>query len=447
MNQTDPTLYKVPPQDLDIESSILSTCLLFPNQVEEIIEGVNPSDFYRTAHSKIFQVIMDLFNEKQETDLVSVTSRLRDVGHLEETGGASYLSQLTESPISTNIQENIKTLKSKAILRRVIETAGGIIQESFEYVDDIDRFLNNIHSKIVSIDTDDLKAKHITAQQMVENRIDHYEEIIEHSKSTGIRSGYYDLDELTYGFQNSNLIIIAARPSMGKTALMLNLAKNQTEGGDPVALFSLEQSDGEIGDRSFALTSGVNGIKFRSGKFSQDDWHKITNAASQIHDNWKVCIDDTPNLHYMEIWKRARRYKREMGIKIIYIDYLGFVKGDHPDNTVKDVESITRGCKSMAKDLDMPVVLLCQLNRNLEHRPNKRPKLSDLRDSGAIEQDADLVIFIYRDEVYYDDSKDKGVAEIILAKQRNGPKGMVKLAFHEKQMLFQNIQYEGGQYG
>lgn len=439
MNQ-DPAFYRVPPQALEIETSILALCMLFQKESVDVYDALIPDEFYRSAHQKIFTAMLKLNREKKEVDLLTVTTTLRDAGKLEEIGGATYLAQVCDDPIPSNAEDYINIIKDKYTLRRMIEETNTIMRKCFEPVDDVTTLLNDSQSAMIGIEHGHRSIQSTPMREVVIDGIERYEELSHTGEMNGISSGYLDIDSKTYGFQNSDLIVLAARPSMGKTALMLNWAMNQGQARVPVGVFSLEQAKAQLADRAFARTSGINGVKFRSGNFTVEDWVKITDAAEEM-EGYPIWYDDSAGLHYRDIARRSRRMVRDHGIKIIYIDYLSFIRGDHQQNKVQEIGSITRGLKALAKELNIPIVVLAQLNRKLEERPNKRPRLADLRESGDIEQDADVVIFIYRDEVYNEteDGSNKGVAEIIFAKQRNGPVGTVQLYYAAKQMNFVNM--------
>ena len=438
--QTNPSLTHIPPQALELEESILSSCLM--GDAEEAIELLLPEDFYRTAHQKIFSAIGDLQRQNVEVDLPSLVSTMRDAGQLEKVGGAHYLARFIDKiPIATNIVHYARKIKDKAILRRLIADCNYISKACFEGSDNIETVLDDAQKRILSIGYMSATDTTSSYRDLSLEASDRYEELYRQKGSiTGIRSGFYLLDATTCGFQNSDLIIIAARPSMGKTAIALNMAGNIARSGIPAAIFSLEMSKQQLFDRQVAGESGVNSQKFRSGKFDQTDWQDITDAQSKIY-GWPVFIDDTPALNYLEITRRARRLKNRHGIQIVFVDHLQLIKGDKSPSRDREIGSITGGLKALAKELDIPIVLLSQLNRKLEdrHNPKKRPVMSDLRDSGNIEQDADVIAFLYRPAVYEDLEEFEGHAELLVAKQRNGPTGKVKLIWHERTTTFSNL--------
>lgn len=439
----DVIMNKVPPQALEMEESILASCMLFPDQAIDVFDALKPGEFYRTAHERIFTAMIDLHRSKKNTDLFALVNELRDRGDLEDVGGATYLSRLIEVPVPPSVDEYVEIIKNKYTLRMLIEQANNIIGNCFDSSGSVGKILNDAQVAIIAIEYGEKSTESASMNDLLMKGIERYEEIQMSDKGIGIKSGYIDLDEILYGFQDTDLIVLAGRPSMGKTAFMLNMAGKQADEGIGVGIFSLEQSNYQIIDRIVSSESGVESTKFKSGKFSMEDWDALVKSADRIH-KWPIRFDDKAGLHYLEIARRARRMVKKHNVQIIYVDYLGFVKGDHPDNRVQDIGSITRGLKQLAKELKLPIVLLAQLNRRLEERPSKKPRLSDLRDSGDIEQDADVVIFLYRDELYNptEDDSTKGIVEIIIAKHRNGPRGIAELVFMEKQMRFLNKSRE-----
>jgi replicative DNA helicase len=440
---------RIPPQDIDLEEGILARCLM--NDTEDALEHLTPDDFYRTGHKKIFKTVLDLVAKKQPVDLLSVTSAMRDKGELEEIGGAAYLAKLTdEVPLPVSIPHYAEKLLQKSILRKLIFLSHKIYQSAHETNVSADKILDTAQREILNIDS----RKSCLISELKDLVCDANERYEELSKSkpeiTGISSGYYALDKMTCGFQKSDLILLGARPSMGKTAFALNTASNAALMGHSVFIFSLEMAKNQLTDRIISSQSRVNGMKFKTGRFSLVDWERITDASSRIYEQPPIYIDDSSSLTYMEIIRRSRRAKKQHGIELIIIDYLQYVTGEKGQGKNYEIESITRNLKAMAKDLKIPVLLLSQLNRKCEERPNpyKRPVLSDLRDSGAIEQDADLVLFLYRPERYGElderGNEQPGVAEINIAKHRNGPLGTVRLRWSERITRFDNPESKEG---
>jgi len=442
--QNDPALYNLPPQSLEAEDAILSAILFNNNALLDVIEILSPEDFYRSAHQKIFAAIAALYLKNEPVDLVTLTTFLRDQNRLEEIGGATYLARLVDTiPLAVNPQHYAKIIHDKACLRRLIEKANDIVKKCFDHQEDVSALIDYAESSIFEISGSKIKPAFYTISELIEHNIDTLEER-EGNKAlvTGVPTGFTDLDYLTSGFQKSDLIILAARPSMGKTAFALNIARNAAiDGRVPVAIFSLEMSKEQLSMRFLCSEARVDSFRLRSGFLSGDDWKRLTDAADVITEA-PIYIDDSPNISTMSIRTKARRLKKEKGLGLIVIDYLQLMRG-HVSAERRDLEisEISRSLKALAKELDLPVLALSQLNRKLEERGDKRPQLSDLRESGALEQDADVVAFIYRDEVYNKDEMNpqKNTAEILLKKQRNGPTGDIKLTFLNAYTRFENF--------
>jgi len=442
--QIDPSLHHLPPQNLEAEESLLSAILIDNTTLLDVIEILSPDDFYRSAHQKIFAAMGDLFTRNEPVDPVTLMNILEEKGHLEAVGGASYLAKLVEVvPIAINARHYAKIVYDKSALRNLIARAHEIAKRCFEDGGDVDALIDFAESAIFMIaDSKSTQSFH-PISKIIERNIDALEER-QGNKAlvTGIPSGFIDLDHLTSGFQDSDLIIIAARPSMGKTALALNIARNAAvDTGVPVAIFSLEMSEEQLSLRMLCAEAEVDSSRLRSGFFSQEDWVKLTDAAGTLSEA-PIFIDDSTNISAMEIRAKARRLKMDKGLGIVIIDYLQLMKGSvNAERRDLEISEISRSLKALAKELHLPVVALSQLNRKLEERSDKRPQLSDLRESGALEQDADLVAFIYRDEVYNKDENNpnRGIAELLLKKQRNGPTGDVKLAFRNAYTRFDNL--------
>lgn len=443
----DPSLYNLPPQNLEAEESLLSAVLIDNNTLLDVLEILSPDDFYRTAHQKIFSGISDLFSRNEPADLVTLTNILRERNQLEDIGGATYLARLVDTvPLAVNAQYYAKIIHDKASLRRLIEKANFISRKCFEDQGDVDDVIDYAESAIFEISEQKNKQAFHPISKIIDSNI---KTIEEHEKNktlvTGVPTGYSQLDRLTSGFQKSDLIILAARPSMGKTALSLNIARNAAiEGNIPTAIFSLEMSKEQLSMRMLCSEARVDLYRLRGGFMNQDDWIRITDAASRFF-NAPIYIDDSADISALSIRAKARRLKMDKDLGLIIVDYLQLMRG-HVTTERRDLEisEISRSLKALAKELNIPVVALSQLNRKLEERSDKRPQLSDLRESGALEQDADVVAFIYRDEMYNKDENNpnKGKAEIILSKQRNGPTGKAMLTFLSAYTRFENLASE-----
>lgn len=456
MNQIPPpnlSLYKTPPCALEAEQSFLSACIISSESLIEAIEILQPSHFYKSGHQKIFQAISDLYAKNEPVDLVTLANKLKQKDQLEEIGGATYLANLVDNiPLATNISHYANIIRDKAVLRLAIQKSQNIIQACFEDSDDVVKIIDTAQTEILSIEIEDPDDKNYsTMMQIAEEGFDVLDVRSQNpGKITGIGTGFSQIDMLTWGLQPSDLILIAARPSMGKSSLAVNLAGHAAiEENIPVAIFSLEMSKQQLLFRMLSDKAKINGQKFRSGMFSRTEWAQLNASAGKIAEA-PIYIDDSGGLHINQILRRSRRIWKKHGIGLIIIDYLQLMQGDKSGSRDREIASISGGLKGLAKELNIPVIALSQLNRKLETRNNKRPILSDLREGGSLEGDADVIAFIYRNEIYSqdDDNPNKGIAEIIFAKQRNGPTGMVKLAFVDKYTSFYNLeQFQDGDIG
>ena len=431
---------RIPPQNIDAEKSILATCLLHPDDLIEFADLLRPKDFYRTAHRDIFEACLSLLGKKQSVDTVTVAEEMVAMGRLAKEGDHLYLSNILDEPTATDNVHYANIIRDKAVKRRLIEIANAIFKRAYRHDHSAEDQLDQAQKSILSIDWFGSKNSAVSVRDLAITASERYENL--HKSSgfiSGISCGFTDLDMATCGFQQGDLIVIAARPSMGKTALMNCLALNAAKKGHPCGIFSLEMSNQQIFDRMIASESGVNSMKFRSGRFEEEDWAAISKAQSKLYD-LPIFIDESPSLFYGELRRRARQMKMHYGIEIIFVDYIQLLQGDKQNGRVEEVSSISRNLKALAKEMHLPVVALSQLNRAVDSRDNKRPRLSDLRDSGAIEQDADMVWMIYREEVYSQTTDKKGLAEIEIVKQRNGPTGAILLSWQEKLMKFSNLE-------
>ncbi len=440
----DPSLNKVPPQHLEAEEEILSAILTDNEILLDILEILSPDDFYKTVHAKIFTAITDLFSKNEPIDLVTLANILKEKNQLEEIGGATYLGNLVNTvPPSVNAGHWARIIHDKASLRRLIEKANLIVQRCFEDRGNVDEVLDFAEQSVFEISENKITKSFFPINSLIESNIDKLEELQgNQALITGVPTGFAGLDNLTSGLQNSDLIILAARPSMGKTTFALNIARNvAVDENVPVAVFSLEMSKEQLSMRMLCSEARVDSFRLRGGFLSNDDWKSLTDAAGTLSAA-PIFIDDSPDISAMGIRAKARRLKMDKGLGLIVIDYLQLMKS-HLSVERRDLEisEISRSLKALAKELSIPVLALSQLNRKLEERNDKRPKLSDLRESGALEQDADVVAFIYRDEVYNRDENNpkKGTAEIIVTKHRNGPTGDVDLTFINAYTRFENI--------
>jgi replicative DNA helicase len=446
-NKQDPSLYKIPPQSIEAEESLLSGILIDNNTLLDVIDIISPEDFYRSAHQKIFSGIVELFSKNEPVDLVTLTNALKERGNLEEIGGATYLATLVDTvPLAVNAKHYAKIVHDKATLRRLIERANDIAKECFEDRGNVDEIIDFAESSIFEISKNKHKQSFYRISEIIDGNIETLEER-QGNKAlvTGVPTGFTRLDNLISGLQKSELIILAARPSMGKTALALNIARNAAvDANVPIAMFSLEMSKEQLSMRLLCSEARIDSSRLRGGFFSMEDWRKLTDAAGVLSDT-SIFIDDTPDISAMEIRAKARRLKMEKDIGLVIIDYLQLMKGRmSAERRDLEISEMSRSLKALAKELDVPVMALSQLNRMLEQRNDKQPRLSDLRESGALEQDADVVAFIYRDEIYNNDDNNpkKGTADILIRKNRNGPTGEATLTFLDSYTRFENLAFE-----
>ncbi|MFH1077326.1 MAG: replicative DNA helicase [Pseudomonadota bacterium] len=426
------SLHKIPPQNIEAEQSILGSILIENGVLYDVVEFLSEWDFYREAHRRIYHGILALFEKSEPIDLVTLSNILKDQNQLEAIGGSAYLAELVDHvPIAVNASQYAKIIREKSILRSLISATSKVAGRCYESSGDVDEVLDYAESAIFEISENKITPSFYPLRDIITQSFKTLEDRSEHKDFiTGVPSGFHDLDAITAGFQPSDLIIIAARPSMGKTAFALNIAENAAiESGIPVAVFSLEMSKEQLAMRLLCSRAKVDSFRLRTGFLKKEDWSRLTRAAGVLSEA-EIYIDDSPSISVMEIRAKARRLKLDKNLGLVIIDYLQLMKGRaSAERRELEISEISRSLKALAKELNIPVVALSQLNRKVEERQNKRPMLSDLRESGAIEQDADLISFIYRDEVYNKSSDADNIAEIIVAKQRNGPTGLVKLAF------------------
>ncbi|MDD5475442.1 MAG: replicative DNA helicase [Syntrophales bacterium] len=443
MKDVDYSLHKVPPQNLDAEQSVLGGILLDNHAVNAVIEILNGDDFYSEAHRKIYKAIIELAERNEPSDLITLSNILRDRKDLDRVGGEVYLANLVDRvPSAANIVYYAKIVKEKSVLRGLIGAATEILTRSYNPGADVDSVLDEAEHAVFEVSEHKIKPSFHPIKGIIKESFKTIEKLFEKKALiTGVSTGYGKLDELTSGLQKSDLIIIAARPSMGKTAFALNIAQYAAiEQNIPVAVFSLEMSKEQLAFRMLASESRVDAQRLRKGFLGEMDWPKLTTAAGRLSEA-PLYIDDTPSISALEMKAKSRRLKAEAGLGLIILDYLQLMRGrDHNMPREQEISDISRSLKSLAKELNVPVIALSQLNRQVESRTDRRPHLADLRESGAIEQDADVIMFIYRDEVYNksEDNPERGFAEIDVGKQRNGPVGKVKLTFLKECTRFEN---------
>jgi len=439
----DDNLRKVPPQNLEAESSVLGGILLENEAVNLVLEIVRPEDFYRESHRKIFRAIIELSDRSEPVDLITLSDFLKGRGELDAVGGTAYLASLADFvPTAANISFYARIVREKAILRSLITTATEIATRGYEEQGNVEEFLDTAEKVIFDISEKKIKASFVALGDMIKDTLKTVEKLYERKELvTGVPTGYEDLDKLTAGLQPADLVIVAGRPSMGKTAFSLNIAANAAFAGIGAAVFSLEMAKEQLVLRMLCSEARVNNSKVRSGYLAERDFPKLANAAGRLHEA-PIYIDDTPAISVLELRAKARRLVRDRSKKVglIVVDYLQLMRGmGGASNREQEISEISRSLKALAKELNVPVIAISQLNRRVEDRGDRRPMMSDLRESGAIEQDADVIMFIYRDEVYNrSDESNKGIAEVIVAKQRNGPTDTVKLTFLSEFTRFEN---------
>ena len=435
---------RIPPHSEEAEQSVIGACLIDTDALEAACEKLLPEEFYNPRHKEIFEAILDLYRQKMPVDLVTVKSRLENRGTLESAGGLKYLSQVAAAvPNSVYAAGYVKIVKDRALYRRFISMANRILQKSFSTEAPIDALSEDVEKEVYQI----LQKQGSSAfKQVQDDTMASFDQIEQTAKNggqiSGIPTGFADLDAKLTGMHPSDLIVVGARPSMGKSAFGLNIVQNAAvRSGKACAVFSLEMSAVQVVNRFLSVQSGVELNKFRTGELEDRDWENLVEALGPLSQA-KIFIDDTGGITMPEIRSKARKLKIEHGLDLIMIDYLQLMSGANRnnENRQQEISEISRGLKMLARELEVPIIALSQLGRGLEQRADHRPMLSDLRESGAIEQDADVVIFIYRDEYYHPDTtEEKNVAEIIVAKQRNGPVGTEKLRYDGQYTRFSNL--------
>lgn len=439
---------RVPPHSIEAEQAVLGGLLLDNNAFDRVADVLREHDFYRHDHRLIWKQIAMLISRGQPADVVTVFESMQTAGKADEVGGLVYLNALAqETPSAANIRRYAEIVRDRATLRRLISTSDDISTSALNpQGKDTRQLLDEAESKIFQISEEGSRGQ-AGFQQLpillgkVVERIDELYNQDNPNDVTGVPTGFADLDRMTSGMQPGDLVVVAGRPSMGKTALSMNIGEYvAVEQGLPVAVFSMEMGATQLAMRMVCSVGRLDQQRLRTGRLNDDDWPRLTNAMQKMQET-QLFIDETPALNALELRARARRLSRQCGrLGLIIIDYIQLMAGSSTgENRATEISEISRGLKALAKELDCPVIALSQLNRSLEQRPNKRPVMSDLRESGAIEQDADIILFIYRDEVYNPDSTDKGTAEIIIAKQRNGPIGTVRLTFVGQYTKFENF--------
>jgi replicative DNA helicase len=439
---------KLPPNSVEAEQSVLGGLLLENEALDKVADLIAASDFYRHDHRVIYEHISRLIEQNKPADIVTVAESLDSTGELNSVGGIAYLGALAQNtPSAANIRRYAEIVRERAVMRHLVEIGTNIAESAFNpQGKDAAQLLDEAEAKIFALAEGGKRSSEgfidiKTLLPQVADRIDQLFQRDSTSDVTGISTGFVDLDSMTSGLQPGDLIIVAGRPSMGKTAFSLNIAENVAlDSNLPVAVFSMEMGAAQLAMRMIGSVGRLDQHRMRTGRLEDEDWVRLTTALGKLNDA-PVFIDESAGLNALEVRARARRLHRQHGkLGLIVIDYLQLMSAIRPgENRATEISEISRALKALAKELDVPVIALSQLNRGLEQRPNKRPVMSDLRESGAIEQDADVILFIYRDQVYNPDSPDKGTAEIIIGKQRNGPIGTVRLTFLGEHTRFENF--------
>jgi replicative DNA helicase len=430
----------IPPSNPEAEQSVLGALLVRPELLDDVSDLLRPEDFYREAHANIYRVMLNLYDQRKPVDLVTVSALLKEVGWLEAVGGPVFLAGLSEQVgFATNVLFYASLVRDKAMLRRLLDASQEIAGQCLAPVDDVDSFIDQAENRIFQIKENREVQLAYALESLVPDEAQRIEAIFERKREIlGIPSGFVDLDSLTSGWQNGDLVVIAARPSMGKTAMAINMGHYAAKVARvPTGFFSMEQPKEQLVQRLLASTGQINATRLRSARMESREWASFQETCGDLLDV-PIHIIDKPAMTTLEIRSGARRLKSRQDIGLMIVDYLQLARDPKARSREQEVGSISRSLKALAKELNIPIIALCQLNREVEKRPGRRPNLSDLRESGSIEQDADLVIFIYRDEFYNKDTVDQGVAEITLAKQRNGPTGLFRLTYRKEFMLFQN---------
>ena len=434
---------KIPPQNLDAEMSLLGAVLIDEETLADISEHVTKADFYDKRHALVYDAMMRLYEKHKPVDLLTLTEELKRKNELDTVGGSAFLTELTNYvPTAAHAEAYAELVAQKAIRRRLIKASGEISELGFDEETSTQELLERAEAELFSVSDQSLKQDLVSIETILTDSFDRMEELHRNKGALrGVRTGYRDLDNMTAGLQRSDLIILAARPAMGKTTLVTNLAYNvATIAKQPVLFFSLEMSKEQLVDRMLADASGVDAWNIRTGNLSDDDFSKLSEAMGEMAEA-PIFIDDTPGVSVLEMRTKARRAAHEQPLGLIIIDYLQLMQGSGRDNgnRVQEVSEISRGLKLLARELNVPVIALSQLSRSVEQRSPQVPQLSDLRESGSIEQDADIVMFIYREAYYNPDTDRSNITDLIIAKHRNGPTGKVELYFHPERLRFMSL--------
>lgn len=437
-------LGKVPPQDIEAEQAVIGSMLTDQDAVIAAIEVLKPVDFYREDNNIVYEAITNIFNRSEPIDIITLKAELSAMGKLEAVGGLEYIASLPDKvPTTANVERYIKIVEEKSMLRSLVKTANEIISLGYDETENVEDIMDTAEKKIFDVMQRKNQKGYSSIKDILVDSFTQLEALYnQKGHITGVPSGFNELDKKTAGFHNSDLILIAARPAMGKTAFALNIGTYAaTRANIPVAIFSLEMSKDQLANRILCSEALVDGNNVRTGNLEDDDWAKLAETSGELS-TAEIYVDDTPGISVMEIRAKCRKLKLEKNIGLVIIDYLQLIQGTGKRSASREQEisEISRSLKILAKEINVPVIALSQLSRAVEGRPDHRPMLSDLRESGAIEQDADIVMFIYRDDYYNEDTEKKNIAEIIIAKQRTGSTGTVELAWIPSYTKFANLE-------
>ncbi len=437
-------LGKIPPNDIEAEQAVIGSMLTDKEAVISSIEILKEQDFYREDNKIIYRAILNLYDRGEPIDIITLKSELSSMGKLESVGGLEYLVELPDKvPTTSNIDKYIKIVEEKSTLRNLINTANEIIKLGYDPTEDVENIMDSAERKIFNIMQKRDQKGYSSMKDILVDSFTELEQLYNQKQHiTGVPTGFIDLDYKTAGLHNSDLILVAARPAMGKSAFALNIATNAAvRGNTPVVIFSLEMSKEQMGNRILCSEAMVDSNKVRTGKIEDEDWLKLANASGELSKSG-IYIDDTPGISIMEIRAKCRKLKLEKNIGLVVVDYLQLIQGSNKrvGSREQEISEISRSLKILAKEINVPVIALSQLSRAPEQRPDHRPMLADLRESGAIEQDADIVMFLYRDDYYNEDSEKKNIAEVIIAKHRSGSTGTVELSWLGNYTKFANIE-------
>lgn len=440
---------RMPPQDLEVEKSVLGSLMLDQNAIHVVVDIIKPEDFYHQKHQIIYQAMLDLYEKKEPIDVLSIASRLKEKKLLDEIGRNSYLAELVNCvPTASNVKHYAEIVRKKSVLRNLIESSEEISQLGYNEEDEIDEILDSAEKKIFSIARYSLKQKFLNIKEALEEAWERFDRLHKSKgELRGIPTGFTELDNILAGFQKSDLIILAARPSMGKTALALDIARNiACRSKIPVGIFSLEMSSQQLVDRLLSAEAHVDSWKLRTGRLSTDDEFTRIRDALDTLSSAPIFIDDEASNNIMQMRAKARRLQAEYGLGLLIVDYIQLmVPRQRVENAVQQMTEISRSLKGLARELEVPILAISQLSRAVESRHPPIPKLHDLRDSGSIEQDGDIVLFIYREDKYKENSEKKNIAEIFVEKHRNGPLGKIELYFNPQKVSFSSM--EKGDFG